>query len=59
MKKQNNKNAPEGLLTKKEAAEYLRITTRTLDNYIKAGTIKPIIIGTLKRFPKDVLSTVK
>ena len=43
------------LMTKKEAAEFLQVSTRTLDRYCKAGTIKPITIGTMKRFTKQNL----
>ena len=47
------------LLTKKEAAAILRVSVRTLDNYIKAGVIKPIRIGNTVRFPADILSAVQ
>jgi len=47
------------LLTKREAAAILRVSVRTLENYIKAGVIKPIRIGSTVRFPADILSTVQ
>ena len=47
------------LLTKREAAAILRVSVRTLENYIKAGVIKPIRIGPTVRFPADILSTVQ
>ena len=46
------------LLTRKEAAGFLRISTATLDRYIKTGDIVPIKIGRRYRFPEDVLSVV-
>lgn len=42
------------LLTKKEAAQLLNVSIRTLENYIKDGTIVPISIGKLKRFPRSI-----
>jgi excisionase family DNA binding protein len=47
------------LLTKREAAAILRVSVRTLENYIKAGVIKPIRIGSTVRFPADILTAIQ
>lgn len=38
------------LITKKELAKKLRITTRSIDNYSKSGIIKRIKIGANSRY---------
>ena len=40
----------EGLLTLKEAAEVLRLSTRTVREYVKSGEIRGKIIGKRWRF---------
>lgn len=53
MKKLTNANPPaigERLLTLREAAEVLRLTTRTVRKYLKRGEIKGKIIGKRWRF---------
>jgi excisionase family DNA binding protein len=52
-------NETKRLLTKPEAADYLRLSVRTLEKYIKEGYIKPIRVGKKYRFPDDVVSTIQ
>lgn len=43
------------LLTRKQAAEYLKISTRTLDKLIKAGDIHAAYVGSTRRILKEDL----
>jgi hypothetical protein len=43
----------EPLLTKKQLAILLNCSIRTVENYIHDGTIVPIEIGKMKRFPSN------
>jgi excisionase family DNA binding protein len=38
------------LFTRDEAASHLSVTTRTLDRAVVAGKLKPVWVGTAKRF---------
>lgn len=46
----------EKLLTLREAAEVLRLSTRTLRNYVKSGEIQGKIIGNRWRFRREDLN---
>ena len=41
----NETNVPEEPLTKKETAKYLKVSLRTIDNYISQGRIKAVKMG--------------
>lgn len=41
------------LLTKKETAEVLRVTQRTLDRYRLSGILTPIYLGRTVRYRRD------
>ena len=43
------------VLTRQEAACYLRITTRTLDRRVKEGVIPSALVGRVRRFSKRAL----
>ena len=43
------------VLTRAEAAAYLRITTRTLDRRVQDGTIPSALVGRVRRFSKRAL----
>lgn len=43
------------VLTREEAARFLKITTRTLDRRVKEGAIPSGMIGRTRRFSKSVL----
>lgn len=45
-------------LTKQEAARYLRIHTRTIDRYIKAGKLKAYKGPGIVRFKKEDLDNI-
>jgi excisionase family DNA binding protein len=49
-------NKPTRLLVPKEAAEYLGISTRTLDRLIEQGMIAVIRLGGSRRFKLEDLS---
>lgn len=40
---------PKKYLTRKEVSEHLRVTTRTVDNYIRQGRIKAVKLNDLVR----------
>jgi len=40
---------PKKYLTRKEVSEHLRVTTRTVDNYIRKGKIKAIKLDSIVR----------
>jgi excisionase family DNA binding protein len=46
---------PEALMTKKEAAQFLRITVRTLENWVREGHVSQLKISRTVRFRRDVL----
>ncbi len=46
----------EHLLTKEEAAVYLKVSTRTLETYVKNKIIQPIYYGRAVRFRKEDLN---
>jgi excisionase family DNA binding protein len=48
-------NADDQLLTRKQAAERFRVTTRTLDRWRKRGLIKAASIGGVVRFRREDL----
>ena len=43
----------ENLMTTKELAAYLRVTTRTVAKLLKAGAIPVVRVGSLNRYPLD------
>lgn len=43
------------LLKPEEAADFLRISDRSLDTLITAGQIKPLYVGDLRRFTREAL----
>lgn len=48
-----NINCLRSLLTKKELADYLKVSQRTIENLVNRGEIVPIMIGTSPRFKMD------
>jgi excisionase family DNA binding protein len=46
------------LLTRKEAAERFRVTTRTLDRWRARGLLKTVLVGRVVRFREDDLLSV-
>lgn len=51
---QNNGAHP--LMTREEAAVYLRISTTTLDRHVKSGVIKSVKIGKRVLFSREQLT---
>lgn len=47
------------LLNKEEAGVFLKISTRHLDRHVKAGRVKPILVGKRIRFSEESLSAIK
>ena len=47
------KTAAEGLMTTKELAAYLRVTTRTIANLLKHRKIPVIRVGSINRYQVD------
>jgi len=43
------------VLTIKETAEMLRISQRTVFNYIQAGFLKPVRVGGIKKTGKNLI----
>jgi len=43
------------MLTIKETAEMLRISQRTVFNYIQAGLLKPVRVGGIKKTGKNLI----
>jgi excisionase family DNA binding protein len=43
--------------TKKDVAEYLRVTVRTVENLMKAGVVPFYRIGSLVRFDMDLVKS--
>jgi excisionase family DNA binding protein len=50
-------DGPDALLTREEAAERLRISTRTLDDMAEAGEIQPVRIRGRVLYSPDTLDT--
>jgi excisionase family DNA binding protein len=50
----------EELLNKKQVAQHFSVTTRTVDNWTKAGVLKSYSIGNVIRFKrKEVENAIK
>jgi excisionase family DNA binding protein len=50
----------EQLLTRKQAAERFRVTTRTLDRWRARGLLKCVVVGRVVRFrPEDLTDVVR
>ena len=47
------KTAAQGLMTTKELASYLRVTTRTIANLLKRRKIPVIRVGSINRYQVD------
>ena len=55
----NSKNVEEEFITRKEAANLLKISLVTLDNYIKDKNIDVIRIGRSIRIPRNQIVSIK
>ena len=53
--KKRGKKMEQKLYTTQETAEILRVSLRTLFNYIKQGKIKPIKVGGIKKVGKNLI----
>lgn len=49
----------EKMFSKKEVAELLGVTTRTIDNYLSSGIIQGIQIGNRWRFPESEIERIQ
>jgi len=57
LRRKESPEGPEALLTREEAAERLRISTRTLDNMAEAGEIHPVRIRGRVLYHPETLGT--
>jgi excisionase family DNA binding protein len=48
----------EQLLTRKQAAEQFRVTTRTIDRWRGRGLLKTVVVGRVVRFREEDLRAV-